>query len=79
MMDSLLERTVLLVASNSLPNRKVRHDFYMYWWKIIIFYIVQRELKYVTESLSLTPAEAKHWYYRIKREYEEEERIKKRL
>lgn len=31
---------------------------------------IERELTYVKESLDLSPSEAKHWGYRIKREYE---------
>lgn len=38
-------------------------------------FIVERELKYVTESLDLNEREAKHWYWRLKREYEEQEKL----
>jgi hypothetical protein len=29
--------------------------------------------------MDLSPAEAKHWYYKLKREYEEEARILKKM
>lgn len=40
---------------------------------------IERELTYVKESLDLSPSEAKHWGYRIKREYENQERREKLL
>lgn len=40
---------------------------------------IQKELTYLTQAMDLSPAEAKHWYYKLKREYEEEARILKKM
>ncbi|CDW81632.1 rbfa domain containing protein [Stylonychia lemnae] len=40
---------------------------------------IMKELNFVTTSLDLNDRERKHWYYRIKREVEEEEKAQKRL
>jgi hypothetical protein len=36
-------------------------------------------LDYLTSVMDLDEQGKKHWYYRLKREYEEEAKIKKRL
>jgi acyl-CoA reductase-like NAD-dependent aldehyde dehydrogenase len=36
---------------------------------------VSKELAYVTEAMGLDAQEQKHWYYKLKREYEEEARL----
>ena len=40
---------------------------------------VQKQLKSLTSIMDLDEAGRKHWYYRLKREYEAEAKIKKRL
>ena len=40
---------------------------------------VQKQLDYLTSVMDLDEQGKKHWYYRLKREYEEEAKIKKRL
>ena len=33
----------------------------------------------MVDALDLNTQDAKHWYYKLKREYEEQEKLKKRL
>ena len=40
---------------------------------------IQDELTYVTKVMQLDPFQQKHWYYRLKREYEAQEKLEKRL
>lgn len=40
---------------------------------------VEKQLNSLTRIMDLDGPSRKHWYYRLKREYEEEEKIKKRL
>ena len=40
---------------------------------------IQDELAYVTKVMSLDPFQQKHWYYKLKREYEAQEKLEKRL
>ena len=39
---------------------------------------VAKELAYVTEAMDLDPFQQKHWHYKLKREYEQEEKMRKR-
>lgn len=47
--------------------------------KLTISQKVERQLKVVTEVMGLDAAGRKHWYYRLKREYQKEAAILKRL
>ena len=38
-----------------------------------------RELAYVTEALGLDQYQQKHWHFKLKREYEEQEKTRLRL
>jgi len=40
---------------------------------------IQSELRYLTEALDLDAPSQKHWYYKLKREYEEQEKTRKRM
>lgn len=40
---------------------------------------IAKELAYVTEAMDLDANGVKHWGYRLKREYEKQEKIKKRM
>jgi hypothetical protein len=40
---------------------------------------IDKELSYVVDALHLDANEAKHWAYKLKREYEKEEKIRKRI
>jgi hypothetical protein len=40
---------------------------------------VEKELAYVTQALDLDANLQKHWYYKLKREYEAQEALQKRM
>lgn len=40
---------------------------------------VERELTYVTQAMGLDVYGQKHWRYKLKREYEQQEKTRKRL
>ena len=47
--------------------------------QITIMDKVQRQLAYLTKVMELDEYGRKHWFYRLKREYEKEAEIQKRL
>ena len=40
---------------------------------------VRKELKYLTEAMGLDPAQQKYWWYKLKREYEAQEKLRIRM
>lgn len=61
---------IQMPAKSSLLNKKVRNIQYL-------ILLVNKELAFVTEALELDERGRKHWFYRLRKEYLEQEKMEK--